>query len=420
MSTLAELLPEGTTYASAVWERLVGVTYLPGEHGNWTEDTEGAKFANLIIGESVPEFAGPLDSTETDLGTLPQAQGSQQWLFVGWLGSDGNTYSAWDAPASLTLPTSGMTFTALWTAYYQTLTFSANGGTLTGDSSVTLPATSRLSRAGYEFAGWARTSDAASALYDTSVATIAMPTEATTLYAVWKQTVVELSFAVQKESITGVEGSWAYGRIDGPSGAAGLFWTTETVHDPRSAYVLSFSDISVNAVGKQYVSAVMGEVYDSDMTTVRNNLPYEITATAFTGYEFVKWIDEDGNTVSTNATLKLAASDVDSLFHAHSYYAVFAELPAIPYTQLNEIMNGKRSVSPDFALMVEAALDINPMLLINMQNRYNMAIAMQKPSLLERMNKIRRACAAIRSECSWPSRSVIADVAKASSAEGST
>ena len=73
----------------------------------------------------------------------------------------------------------------------------------------------------------------------------------------------------------------------------------------------------------------------------------------------------------------------------------FAELLSIPYTQLNEILNGKRSVSSDFALMVEAALGINPMLLINMQNRYNMAIAQQKPALIERMRRIRRACAAM-------------------------
>ena len=73
----------------------------------------------------------------------------------------------------------------------------------------------------------------------------------------------------------------------------------------------------------------------------------------------------------------------------------FAELLAMPYTQLNEILNGKRSVSSDFALMVEAALGINPMLLINMQNRYNMAIAQQKPALIERMKFIRRACAAM-------------------------
>lgn len=73
----------------------------------------------------------------------------------------------------------------------------------------------------------------------------------------------------------------------------------------------------------------------------------------------------------------------------------FAELLSVPYTQLNEILNGKRPVSSDFALMVEAALGINPILLTNMQTRYNMAIAMQKPSLIERMKIIRKACAAM-------------------------
>lgn len=73
----------------------------------------------------------------------------------------------------------------------------------------------------------------------------------------------------------------------------------------------------------------------------------------------------------------------------------FAELLSVPYTQLNEILNGKRSVSSDFALMVEAALGINPELLINMQNRYNMAVAKQKPAMIERMRAIRKACAAM-------------------------
>ena len=67
----------------------------------------------------------------------------------------------------------------------------------------------------------------------------------------------------------------------------------------------------------------------------------------------------------------------------------------MPYTQLNEILNGKRSVSTDFALMMEASLGINPDLLINMQNRYNMAIARRKPMLVERLDFIRRACAAL-------------------------
>ncbi len=73
----------------------------------------------------------------------------------------------------------------------------------------------------------------------------------------------------------------------------------------------------------------------------------------------------------------------------------FAELLGVPYTQLNEILNGKRPVSTDFALMVETALGISPELLINMQNRYNMAFARQKPTLRSRLLSIRKVCAAM-------------------------
>jgi addiction module HigA family antidote len=53
----------------------------------------------------------------------------------------------------------------------------------------------------------------------------------------------------------------------------------------------------------------------------------------------------------------------------------FSEVLGVPYTQLNEILNGKRSVTTDFALMVEAALGINPELLVNMQTRYIMSLS---------------------------------------------
>ena len=48
---------------------------------------------------------------------------------------------------------------------------------------------------------------------------------------------------------------------------------------------------------------------------------------------------------------------------------------------LNEILNGKRPITSDFAFMIEAALNINPELLINMQARYNMALAREKKAL---------------------------------------
>ena len=73
----------------------------------------------------------------------------------------------------------------------------------------------------------------------------------------------------------------------------------------------------------------------------------------------------------------------------------FSELLNVPYTRLNEILNGKRPVTTDFALMVEAALGINPELLINMQTRYNMSVAKQKKTLIAKLMDIRRACAAV-------------------------
>ena len=73
----------------------------------------------------------------------------------------------------------------------------------------------------------------------------------------------------------------------------------------------------------------------------------------------------------------------------------FSEVLNVPYTQLNEILNGKRPVTTDFALMVEAALGINPELLINMQTRYNMSVAGQKKTLLAKLMDIKKACAAV-------------------------
>ena len=45
--------------------------------------------------------------------------------------------------------------------------------------------------------------------------------------------------------------------------------------------------------------------------------------------------------------------------------------------------------------MMEAALGINPELLINMQSRYNMSVARQKKPLMAKLFDIRKACAAV-------------------------
>lgn len=71
----------------------------------------------------------------------------------------------------------------------------------------------------------------------------------------------------------------------------------------------------------------------------------------------------------------------------------FAQCTGISYTMLNEILNGKRPVTSDIALIMEAALGIDPELLINMQCRYNMAIARNKSSMVASLEQVRKMCA---------------------------
>ena len=65
----------------------------------------------------------------------------------------------------------------------------------------------------------------------------------------------------------------------------------------------------------------------------------------------------------------------------------------LPFTMLNEILNGKRTVTTDFALLMEAALGVSSDLLLRMQVSYNIQTAMQDKTLSQRLAEVRRICA---------------------------
>lgn len=73
----------------------------------------------------------------------------------------------------------------------------------------------------------------------------------------------------------------------------------------------------------------------------------------------------------------------------------FAGVVGIQYTALNEIANGKRPISTDFAIMLEAALGVEAIFWINMQTRYNMQVARQDSSLMARLQQIRKVAAVL-------------------------
>jgi antitoxin HigA-1 len=65
----------------------------------------------------------------------------------------------------------------------------------------------------------------------------------------------------------------------------------------------------------------------------------------------------------------------------------FAHKYGISYTTLNEVLNAKRPVSTNFALLIEAALGISADLLMRIQISYNIQTARQDKRLLNRFNK---------------------------------
>ena len=65
----------------------------------------------------------------------------------------------------------------------------------------------------------------------------------------------------------------------------------------------------------------------------------------------------------------------------------------VPASVLNEVLNGKRSVTTEYALLLEAALGIEADLWIRLQADYNKQIAKSDPTFLARLAKIRQVAA---------------------------
>ena len=70
-----------------------------------------------------------------------------------------------------------------------------------------------------------------------------------------------------------------------------------------------------------------------------------------------------------------------------------AEQMGISYKALNDLLNGRRTLTIATAMMFEAALDIPADSLMRLQLKYNMQQSMNDPSLTERLKQIRKFAA---------------------------
>ena len=65
----------------------------------------------------------------------------------------------------------------------------------------------------------------------------------------------------------------------------------------------------------------------------------------------------------------------------------------VSYTVFNEILNGKRPVTTEYALLLEAALGTSANIWLGLQADYNMQVVKQDKSFMKKLEKIRKIAA---------------------------
>jgi len=80
----------------------------------------------------------------------------------------------------------------------------------------------------------------------------------------------------------------------------------------------------------------------------------------------------------------------DELEYRNIKQKQFTKKLGLPNTAFNEILNGKRPVTTDFALLMEAALNIPAYILIGLQTDYNLYVAKNDKKLIERIAEVRK------------------------------
>ena len=72
-----------------------------------------------------------------------------------------------------------------------------------------------------------------------------------------------------------------------------------------------------------------------------------------------------------------------------------AQETGIPASVLNAVINGKRAITTEYALLFEAALDIDADFWLRFQSDYNKQVAKSNPDFMTRLNKVRKIVAAL-------------------------
>ena len=72
-----------------------------------------------------------------------------------------------------------------------------------------------------------------------------------------------------------------------------------------------------------------------------------------------------------------------------------AQKMGVSYSVFNEMLNGKRPVSTEYALMLEAVLGTKASIWLGLQADYNMQVAKMDTAFIKRLNALRKYAATL-------------------------
>jgi uncharacterized repeat protein (TIGR02543 family) len=305
-------LGRATITALTVYAQFVGITYTISYNGNGNTGGTVPSTGSVQNGGSAHVIEG---------ATNPPTKTG--YTFDGWYtnstGTGGTSYAvgaSYSTAANLNL-------FAKWIAASRTVTYALDSGAstatttqLTGKvvgNTVTLPASSTMSKTGYSFAGW---SDGTNTFAGGSIWTVPASDSNFTLTALWNIQTLTYSYDTNGGGTAPVGGTKTYGESLPLAASTGLSKTGYTFAGWNDGSTTSNAGTSVTITANkifvaQWSAQSFSITYDGNTATsgsitagsyVAGGVPYAVAANGFTktGYNFAGWHTASAGTGGTD------------------------------------------------------------------------------------------------------------------------
>ena len=217
----------GNTMVRAIWEKTYKLTYQPGEHGDWAEDTifiEGLRGGRDMLVAYYPDLNGPIDNDPSipalDYGsgiaskrTLPLSKDAD-FMFDGWVSNDGRYFQTVEEVTKALMSRGDLELTANWVRRPVLVRFDVDGGIPVDDTTalddryctpyeqITLPFIGTVTKPGYHLTGWDYDGHTYKVGTNYSDA-FTVPRMGATLKAHWEEDLATLTFKSEATNTTG-------------------------------------------------------------------------------------------------------------------------------------------------------------------------------------------------------------------------